>query len=260
MVFKILRTVLVCAAMLSVISVPVEVLSAPSAGAPELIKEPVVFEYRDPDTGNLCMKASYDHIRVKNDAYYGALADTIESGHNVLYNSLLQAMLEENKGNAREVNRSSEGMMYFSVEETAQVLRSDEKLVSLYGEMYTFLGGAHPAINHYGWNFAPETGGRVWLNGVVSDPGRFIEASLQAFKRLEKGKDVKYDSDSPDRLKEMLQKELSEDSPHEIQWTMDETGGLTLYFDAGTFGGYAFGPVELFLPGDSGLVKAEYRR
>lgn len=256
---KILRMVFLCMTLL--------LLAAASVGAegehdsleraPKVFKEAVVREYRDPGTGKLCIRTSYDRILIENHRLYEGLAAALPEVHNSYYEHYLGNLMEENKEAARECVKNFEGDVYFTAEETVQILRKDTRIVSLAGMLYTWMGGAHPNTEYYGWNFDSATGKRIYLKEVVSRPDAFIKAAVREFRKLDAEK-KRFSPDSLASLETSLKKELYEEGYDRVQWTMDQSSGIRLYFNAGTFGSYAAGPVEIYLPGDKGLVKKEF--
>lgn len=178
----------------------------------------------------------------------------------------LQAALDEVFGeNAREavsvMNENSEEFrasgyksdVIASVEYSADIKRSDSKLVSIVFNKYIGLGGTHPSIDAQSVNIDAQTGKLLKPSDMISDSEAFYDAALVALKKLAAEK--QYPDDSyVDKLLGRFE------NTFDSLTIYTDAQNLYLYFPAETFAPYAAGPAELAVPlsGCGGFMKEEY--
>lgn len=110
-------------------------------------------------------------------------------------------------------------------------VRADSQVLSLLTWDYIYMGGAHGDYGYSGINFDSESGRKLELGDVVTDPEGFAE--LAAERLTEKYPDVDF-FESP---LDVIKKEVEDKS---LVWTLGYEG-ITLYFSPYVLAPYAYG-------------------
>lgn len=175
----------------------------------------------------LVLSEGYDKLKetlsAMNEDWYGQMK--------AIYDNNLE-LVREITGEGRPSN--------FDYSLTATPVRSDEVIVSLREEEYSYLGGAHPNTFLVGHNLDPSTGEEFSLHDVVTDYDRFFQTVGSRLKE-------DYPADSffdnyEDTLRAMFYERS--DLYGKVQWTMDREG-VTVHFNTYDLGPYAAGPFEV---------------
>ena len=140
----------------------------------------------------------------------------------------------------------------WSQERTAQIIRSDSQIMSIFETEYGYSGGPHP--NHWerGLNIEPKTGRRLSLKDVWID---YDEACRLLEEKLwEEYGDTMYE-DWRETLHQMCYEDLSIDNC----WIMDMEK-ICIYFSPYMLASYSAGTLSVTLPfeGNQALIKKEY--
>ena len=124
----------------------------------------------------------------------------------------------------------------YSTECRAEVIRSDEKAVSVLETWYSFAGGAHPNTYYRSVNFDTKTGKKLGIEDVVSDREAFIK-SLEEETLKSIDKDMLIVDNVSEVIKELMDETVSE---NELTFIMDYEG-LEVVFSPYELTAYAAG-------------------
>ena len=143
-------------------------------------------------------------------------------------------------------------MLPFSNTQLIQARRYDSKCVGILYEEYTFLGGVHPNLFYYGYNFDARSGKRISLKDAVTDYDKFTERISREIKASDCAPAL-YD-DYEDLLSEIL---AEADDSAMLAWCLGPDS-LTVIFNTYSLGPYVIGDIWIEIPYEDGLVKDEY--
>lgn len=124
-------------------------------------------------------------------------------------------------------------------EDTLRISRNDGKVLSYWSDVYSYLGGAHPNINTYGYNYVVETGEKLLLSDVVKD--------LDGLEQYAYTEMAKYAEELWEDWKDTVHKSIFGLEDYSVAWALTDSG-LVLHYDAYQLSYYAFGPVEVEVP------------
>lgn len=181
--------------------------------------------------------ASASQVSVLSDGY-SQLKETLSVKNREWYDQM-QKVYDDNVEIAREL-AGDEKEIHFEYSLTAVPVRSDERIVSMSVEEYSYLGGAHPNSYIIGYNLNPLTGKEYALRDVVTDYERLYQMTGEQLKE-------NYPAESffegyEETLKSMFYDEHGQYG--HVQWTMDMEG-ITLHFNNYDLGPYAAGRFEV---------------
>lgn len=185
----------------------------------------------------LILRSSSPKVSVLSDGY-SHLEETFAVKNKEWYDQM-ESMYNDNLEFAREIAGNGSGMnLEYSL--TADPVRSDDRIVSLAVEEYSYLGGAHPNSYIVGYNLNPLTGEELSLRDVAADYDQLYRLTGERLKET-------YPAESffegyEETLKNMFYDESGQ-SGH-VQWTMD-LEGITLHFNTYDLGPYAAGRFEV---------------
>lgn len=181
--------------------------------------------------------SSTSQVSVLSDGY-SQLKETLSAQNREWYDEM-QKVYDDNLEIAREfAGNGTEINFEYSL--TATPVRSDEKIVSLSVDEYSYLGGAHPNSYIVGYNLNPLTGKEYALKDVVTDYDRLYQMTGEQLKE-------NYPADSFFEGYEEMMKSMFYDEKGQygrVQWTMDMEG-ITLHFNNYDLGPYAAGRFEV---------------
>ncbi len=122
-----------------------------------------------------------------------------------------------------------------SWENQSWVVRADSQVTSVLGEGSTYLGGAHGMYWYGAITFDSQSGRKLELEEVVTDPNRLAE--LAAERLGEKYPDVEFFESVTDVVTEEAEK-------GDLTWTAGYEG-ITLYFDPYELAPYSYGALTV---------------
>jgi uncharacterized protein YecT (DUF1311 family) len=122
------------------------------------------------------------------------------------------------------------------------IARNDDQVLAILFSYSHYLGGAHPNMNQYGYNYVMPAGSRVYLPELFTKEG-FKRVSELAIA------DLKPRLTGPDGMSDVSQIELGA-GPYADNFEAFVLGKdeLAIYFDAYQVAAYAAGPQEVHIP------------
>ena len=127
-------------------------------------------------------------------------------------------------------------MNHFVCENKVYVHRADEKVLSYSTNNYTFLGGVHGMYGDFGDTFDAQTGEKLKLSDVITDPKAYGQILFD--KVSENYPDVVDYLEDPNTLRDQIVEEVS--SPDAYNWELDPDG-IVYFFNPYDIAAYAAG-------------------
>ncbi len=234
-------------------------------GVPDILHLTTTYESlvdTDPETYATILTMTVQGLKV-NDEKYAALCENVGAYWDAVWDSV-QEQHADYYADALEFHNSmaSEDIdAYYSVEHTAQAVRSDEKLLSFRHMLEGYTGGAHGFYEEYGVTYDTQTGDRLTLADIAADYDGLYETVKQELET-----EYAANGDLFDDYAETLQNLFYGDEQPE--WTVDRTG-VTIYFNTYVIAPYASGPISVtvtfaehpeyfkaeYIPQESGYIR-----
>lgn len=148
----------------------------------------------------------------------------------------------------------------FCCEETAQIERFDERLVTIIFSYYDESGGAHPNHGSSSINIDPVTGNLVDIKSILADTEQFPAIVRKALDKTYQGICEEVDSFYyPDEGEpsDVFQQKLDNNS---YSWSIDEKG-LTVFFSPYEIASYAAGDLTILISNEDypDLIQSAYK-
>lgn len=185
----------------------------------------------------LYVQGSYDILGVSADGFE-RLNESLQSLNKERQEEIVSQVDEYYEMGVSDIEAGDipDEWLSFSSEYHADVVRSDEKLVSILEIFYSFAGGAHPNTYYRSVNFDTKTGKKLGIEDVVSDREAFIK-SLEEETLKSIDKDMLIVDNVSEVIKELMDETVSE---NELTFIMDYEG-LEVVFSPYELTAYAAG-------------------
>lgn len=162
-----------------------------------------------------------------------------------------RATVEERVQNMEDVGMTVGGQ--WTYEDTASVVRADDRVTSVLRYIYTFVGGAHGGEAYVAHTYHSISGVELTLEDIVIDPD-----GLKV--RVKEALAAKYSDGMWEGWEAIVENSMAgaEDAAA-FNWTISRTG-INFYYDPYILGPGAMGPAEITIPaaGNEALFHPEY--
>lgn len=133
----------------------------------------------------------------------------------------------------------------FYTEELKLTIYQTEKMVSVYGNYFTFTGGAHPNTVLLGWNFDLTSGTFLDASTLSADVGGFLNAVTEEIVAQMESRATKAGSTPTEVYWENYREIVAEWNNYAVFFNAD---GMTVAFSPYELACHAAGPQEFTLP------------
>ncbi|MBP5305050.1 MAG: DUF3298 domain-containing protein, partial [Lachnospiraceae bacterium] len=190
--------------------------------------------YYDEETYNILAYAKYNNISLLagSDTYPELAASLDEMSSGIKARTLGE--FEMLKSSVESDKDSEEGLlMNYFTEESTNIVRADDKAVSIVDVVSSYTGGAHENLGIYTYNYDTQTGKQLSLKDVIKDEEGFLKLIIdQAKKNADEG------IVDPE---EYIRKAYNEEG-YWLSWVLSYTG-IDVYFAPYEIASYAAGVI-----------------
>lgn len=185
--------------------------------------------------------------------YYHQVAEKVEvleDGYDGLKKTLKKINSENLEKVKRDYSEATEEFKtsnekipeHYELEQTNEIYRADNQILSFISDWYYSLGGAHPTLHRESHNIDPRTGKVLSLKDITEDYDKVYKAVLNELEKINNSEEWKdgYDSNYKETVKELFY----EKDGKNLVWSLDQEK-LTIYFDAYAIASYARGETVL---------------